>query len=39
MPRGVAVDSSRQVAYVTDDVYDGVIAVDLRTGCRQLVAK
>jgi DNA-binding beta-propeller fold protein YncE len=38
-PRSVAVDSSRQVAYVTDDVYDAVIAVDLRTGCRQLIAK
>lgn len=38
-PRGVDVDPVRQVAYVTDDFYDGVIAVDLRTGCRQLVAK
>jgi DNA-binding beta-propeller fold protein YncE len=38
-PRGVAVDSVRQVAYVTDDAYDAVIAVDLRTGCRQLIAK
>ena len=39
MPRGIAVDSSRQVAYITDDFYDGIIAIDLRTGCRQLVAK
>jgi DNA-binding beta-propeller fold protein YncE len=38
-PRGVAVDSARQVAYVTDDAFDGIIAVDLRTGCRQLIAK
>jgi DNA-binding beta-propeller fold protein YncE len=39
MPTGIAVDSARQVAFVTDDFYDAVIAVDLRTGCRQLVAK
>ena len=38
-PQGVAVDSARQIAYVTDDAYDAVIAVDLRTGCRQLIAK
>ncbi|HEX6398373.1 MAG TPA: hypothetical protein VFZ95_13185 [Steroidobacteraceae bacterium] len=38
-PRGVAVDAARQVAYVTDDAFDGIIAVDLRTGCRQLIAK
>jgi DNA-binding beta-propeller fold protein YncE len=39
LPIAVAVDSARQVAYVTDDFYDAVIAVDLRTGCRQLIAK
>ena len=38
-PIGVAVDSTRQIGYVTDDFYDAVIAVDLRTGCRQLIAK
>jgi hypothetical protein len=27
------------VAFVTDDAYDAVIAVDLRTGNRQLIAK
>ena len=37
--RGVAIDSARQIAYVTDPVYDGIIAVDLHTGCRQLIAK
>ena len=39
VPRSVAVDSARQIAYVTDDAYDAVIAVELRTGCRQLIAK
>jgi DNA-binding beta-propeller fold protein YncE len=38
-PRGVTVDAERQVAFVTDDAYDAVIAVDLRTGNRQLIAK
>lgn len=38
-PRGVAVDADRQVAFVTDDAYDAVIAVDLRTGERQVIAK
>jgi DNA-binding beta-propeller fold protein YncE len=38
-PRGVAVDAERQVAFVTDDAYDAVIAVDLLTGDRQLIAK
>ena len=38
-PRGVTVDADRQVAFVTDDAYDAVIAVDLRTGDRQVIAK
>jgi DNA-binding beta-propeller fold protein YncE len=38
-PRGLTVDAERQVAFVTDDAYDAVIAVDLRTGNRQLIAK
>jgi hypothetical protein len=38
-PRGVTVHAERQVAFVTDDAYDAVIAVDLRTGNRQLIAK
>lgn len=38
-PRSVAVDAARQIAYVTEDAYDAIIAVDLRTGCRQLIAK
>jgi DNA-binding beta-propeller fold protein YncE len=38
-PRGVAVDGTRQIAYVADDAFDAIIAVDLRTGCRQLIAK
>lgn len=38
-PRAVAVDADRQVAFVTDDAYDAVIAVDLRTGDRQVIAK
>ena len=38
-PRSVAFDTARQIAYVTDDLHDGIIAVDLGTGCRQLIAK
>ena len=38
-PRSVTVDADRQVAFVTDDAYDAVIAVDLRTGDRQVIAK
>ena len=38
-PRGVAVDADRQVAFVTDDAFDAVIAVDLVSGDRQVIAK
>lgn len=38
-PRGVTLDAQRRVAFITDDAYDGIIAVDLRTGDRQLIAK
>jgi hypothetical protein len=38
-PRSVTVDAERQVAFVIDDAYDAVLAVDLRTGNRQLIAK
>jgi len=38
-PRSVAVDSARHIAYVTDDIHDAIIAVDIQTGCRQLTAK
>jgi len=38
-PQGIAVQAERQVAYVTDGAYKAVIAVDLTSGCRQLIAK
>ena len=38
-PRTIDVDASRQIAYVTDNLYDAVIAVDLRSGYRQIVAR
>jgi DNA-binding beta-propeller fold protein YncE len=38
-PRGVAVDSEKQTAFVADDAYDAIIAVDLRTGDRQVISK
>jgi hypothetical protein len=38
-PRAIKVDVSRQVAYVTDNLYDAVIAVDLSSGYRQVVAR
>lgn len=37
LPRRVTGDAERQVAFVTDDVYDAAIAVDLRTGDRELM--
>jgi DNA-binding beta-propeller fold protein YncE len=38
-PRGIHVDASRQVAYLTENLYDAVIAVDLLSGYRQVVAR
>ena len=38
-PTKIDVDQSRQIAYVTDGAYDAVIAVDLASGYRQVVAK
>ena len=38
-PHGIHVDASRQVAYVTDNLYDAVIAVDLLSGYRQVVSR
>jgi hypothetical protein len=38
-PQGIAVQAERQVAYVTDNAYKAVVAVDLTSGCRQLIAK
>ncbi len=38
-PRAIVVDEARQIAYVTDNGYDAVIAVDLASGYRQVVAK
>ena len=38
-PRGIHVDASRQVAYLIDNLYDAVIAVDLLSGYRQVVAR
>ena len=38
-PRGIHVDSARQIAYVTDNLYDAVIAIDLLSGYRQVVAR
>jgi DNA-binding beta-propeller fold protein YncE len=39
LPRAVEVDPSRGIAYVTDDLYNAVIAVDLASGFRQVVAR
>jgi hypothetical protein len=38
-PHSVAIDAERQVAFITEDAYDGVIAIDLESGYRQLIAK
>ncbi len=38
-PRRIDLDAKRQLVLVTDDAYDGVIAVDLASGYRQLIAK
>jgi len=38
-PRMIAVDSSRQIAYVTENLYDAVIAIDLSSGYRQVIAR
>ena len=39
VPRSIDFDPEWQIAYITDDAYDGVIAVDIASGYRQLVAK
>ena len=38
-PTSLALDATKNIAYVTDDTYDALIAVDLLTGYRQLVSK
>jgi DNA-binding beta-propeller fold protein YncE len=38
-PRMIAVDSSRQIAYVTENLSDAIIAVDLTSGYRQVIAR
>jgi sugar lactone lactonase YvrE len=38
-PRSIDVDESREIAYVTDSLYNAVIAVDLSSGYRQIVAR
>ena len=39
VPRKIDLDTERQIAYITDDAYDGIIAVDVTSGYRQLIAK
>ncbi|MBT8444632.1 MAG: hypothetical protein KJO13_07790, partial [Gammaproteobacteria bacterium] len=39
VPRRIDFDPALQIAYITDDAYDGVIAVDVASGYRQLIAK
>ena len=38
-PQRIMVDGERQVAYVTDSLYDAIVAVDLGSGYWQIVAK
>ena len=38
-PHSIAVDAERQVAFITEDAYDAIIAIDLQSGYRQLIAK
>jgi hypothetical protein len=38
-PPHIAVDSQRQVAYITDDACDSIVALNLPSGYRQIVAK
>lgn len=38
-PRSIDVDASREIAYVTDSLYNSVIAVDLSSGYRQVIAR
>jgi hypothetical protein len=38
-PHSIAVDAERQIAYITEDAYDAIIAIDLQSGYRQLIAK
>lgn len=37
-PRSIDFDPERQIAYITDDAYKGVIAVDVVSGYRQLIS-
>jgi len=38
-PHSIAVDAERQIAFITEDAYDAIIAIDLQSGYRQLIAK
>ncbi|HZF28374.1 MAG TPA: PQQ-binding-like beta-propeller repeat protein [Gammaproteobacteria bacterium] len=38
-PGAIAVDEQREIAFVTENLYDAVIAVDLSSGFRQIVSR
>jgi hypothetical protein len=38
-PRALDVDATHEIAFVTDGLYDAVIAVDLLSGFRQAIAR